>query len=336
MNNAIQLIQSPIIKHSLEEMGKSVSDRLSALNLEKQIATEATLATLKATRAELNKESKAFEDQRKAIKEAVLNPYSEFENIYKDEILTKYKQADEILKGKINDFEMSLKAEKKENLLKYFAELCDMEQIDWLNFDRLGINIDLSTSEKKYKLDIFGKVQKIADDISLISSEEYAAEMLVEFKTSLNASQAIQKIRQRKQDEKLEAERLNNERTARRTGQLRSLSFVYHDLTRTYNCIHNESVMISYSDVCTLSDEDWIKRYAELESKTKVKTADNPTPSVLQAPVVSTITHGCDTQPQATKEEEFEAKFIVKGTYAELKALGEFLKSNNYKYQNID
>lgn len=335
-DQTIQLIQSPIIKHSLEEMGKSVSERLSNLNLEKQVATEETLTTLKSLRAELNRESQNFEEQRKAIKNDVLNPYTEFETIYKTEILEKYRDADKTLKEKINDFEMSLKVQKKENLVKYFVELCDMEQIDWLTFDRLNIDINLSTSEKKYKIEIFGAVQKIADDISLISTETHAAEILVEYKESLNASQAIQKVRQRKQEERLEAERLNNERTTKRTNQLRSLSFIYHDLTRTYNWASDELLMISYADIENLSNEDWIKRYAELESKAKGTRETMRTP-VLQAPTISTTNQAPIQQvQQAVSEETFEAKFVVSGTYVELKALSEFLKSNNYKYQNID
>ncbi len=334
-NEVIQLIQSPIIKHSLEEMGKSITERLSSLNLKEQIATEDTLKTLKAIRSELNKESLSFEEQRKTIKNAVLNPYNDFEAIYKSEILEKYKDADKILKEKINDFEMSLKVERKDNLVKYFTELCDMEQIDWLTFDRLGIEVNLSTSEKKYKIEIFGAVQKISDDLSLITTEAHAAEMLVEYKTSLNASQAIQKVRQRKQDERLEEERLKNERTSKRTTQLRSLAFTYHDLSRTYNWVNDETVMISYSDIENLSDEDWIKRYADIESKAKVKQHTNRAP-VLQAPTISAPTQEIASPQPAVKEETFEAKFLVTGTYNELKALSEFLKSNNYKYQNID
>ena len=333
-NEVIQLIQSPIIRHSLEEMGKSVTERLAALNLENQVATEDTLKTLKETRAELNKESQNFEEQRKTIKNAVLNPYNEFEASYKTEILEKYKDADKTLKEKINEFEMSLKVGKKDNLVKYFAELCDMEQIDWLTFDRLGIEVNLSTTEKKYKIEIFGKVQKISDDISLITTEAHAAEMLVEYKTSLNASQAIQKVRQRKQDERIEAERLKNERTSRRTSQLRSLSFTYHDLSRTYNWINDESIMIPYSDIENLSDEDWIKRYADIESRVKVKQDTNRAP-VLQAPTISAPTQEI-ASPQKANEEICEGKFIVTGTYNELKRLSEFLIANNYKYQNID
>lgn len=336
-DQTIQLIQSPIIKHSLEEMGKSVSERLANLNLEKQIATEDTLKTLKDLRAVLNKECQSFEEQRKYIKNSVMDPYTEFETIYKTEILEKYKDADKTLKEKINDFEMSLKIEKKENLVKYFVELCEMEQIDWLTFDRLNIDINLSTSEKKYKVEIFGSVQKISDDISLISTESYAAEILVEYKQSLNASQAIQKVRQRKQDERLELERLNNERTSKRTFQLRSLSFIYHDFTRTYNWVSDETVMINYADVENLPDEEWIKRYADLEFKVK-GNRDISTPPVLQAPTISVTTQEVPVQEakEVVNEELFEAKFIVTANYAKLKTLSEYLKLNDYQYQNID
>ena len=336
INQAIQLTQSPVIMHSLEETGKSVSERLASLNLDKQVATEETLATLKSLRADLNKESQSFEEQRKYIKTAILSPYSEFETIYKSEILEKYKEADKTLKEKINDFEMSLKSEKKESLIKYFDELCKSKQIDWLIFERLGIDVNLSTSEKKYKIEIFGKIEKIADDINLISSETHAAEMLVEYKTTLNASQAIQKVRQRKQEEKLEAERILNTRTSGRISQLKNLAFVYHDLTRTYNWISDESVMINYADIENQSDEEWIKRYAGLEMAVKGKQTDNSAP-VLQAPTVSTTTQtSAQESLQNPMEELREAKFSVTGTYSDLMKLSEFLKSNNYKYQNID
>lgn len=328
-NNSIQLVQSPIIKHTLESVGEKVTARITALGLEKQVATEATITTLKNTRAELNKEAKDFEAQRKTIKEAVMNPYAEFEDIYKSEILTKYKEADDLLKSKINDFEMKVKTEKRDSLILYFKELVEMEQIEWLSFDRLNIDVNLSTSEKKYKEQILSSVQKIVDDINLISTETFSAEMLVEFKKNLNASQSIQSVRKRKEDERLEAERLKSDRTNQRRRQIQSLTFVYHDLTRTFNWIHDESVMVTLGDLENLPNDEWVVKFVELESKTKQDQPEEEKPQILQAPTV-------ENQEQPKEEKICEAKFLVSGTYEQLKALGEFLKSNNYKYQNID
>lgn len=80
-NNQIKLIQTPIIKHSLEQIGLSVTDRLSELNISNLVATEDTISTLKKLRTTLNNEAKEFDTQRKIIKEAVLTPYNDFETI---------------------------------------------------------------------------------------------------------------------------------------------------------------------------------------------------------------------------------------------------------------
>jgi hypothetical protein len=333
-SQSIQLTQVPKIEHSLIEIGKTVSERIAALNLENQVATEDTLKTLKNIRSELNKEAKEFEDQRKAVKNAILTPYDEFDDVYKSEIIDKYKSADEILRAKINEYEMNLKAQKKESLSLYFKELCEMEQIDWLTFDQLGIEVTLSTSEKKYKEDILSKVQKIVDDINLISTETYAAEMIVEYKKTLNASQAIQQVRLRKQDEKLAQERLIQERASRRATQLRDLSFISHDISRTYNWIRDESIMIPYSDIQDLTDEEWIKAYAELEAIAKQPKAAESAP-VLQAPTEVVQSPACKESLQAQKEPIVEAFILVKDTPTRLIALGELLRANNYKYENI-
>lgn len=328
--NAIKLVQHPIIKHSLEVVGSKVSERIDALNITNQLATEDTIKALKEMRAELNKEAKEFEGQRKTIKEAVLSPYNEFETSYKSQIIDKYKEADELLKTKINEFEMKVKQEKKENLISYFNELVEIEQLDWLSFDRLGIEIALSTSEKKYKEQILSSIQKIVDDLDLIKTETHSAEMLVEFKKSLNASNSIRLIRDRKQAEKEEAERLIRERTNKRTDQLRALSFVFHDLTRTYNWVHDELVLIPYSQIESLTNEDWLSKLSELEQRAKPR--EETKPEVLQAPIV-------EKPKQETIQEEkgglFEVVFSVTESYGKVKALGEYLKSNNYNYKQI-
>lgn len=335
-NNQIQLIQSPIIKHSLEQMGLSVTERLSELNIANLVATEDTISTLKKLRAELNKEAKEFESQRKIIKDAILSPYNDFETIYKEQIIIKYKDADETLKGKVNDFEMKIKTDRKSELEKYFAEICAMEEIDWLTFNRLCIRlcieINLSTSVKKYKEQVLEGIQAIVNDLDLVNTDAYATEILVEYKKSLNVSQSIKIVRERKAQEKTEADRLHMQVVSKRTAQLRSIGLVYHDLTRTYNWMNDESVMVKNSDVEALSDSDWTKKYSEVESKVNRQRQIQFTVP-LQAPVVEKQ----NNTPKKEKEPEvFEAKFMVKETYDRLMILSKFLKDNGYSYENID
>lgn len=350
MTAEIKLIQNPIIQQNLVEMGKSVTERLSSLNLENQVATEDTIKTLKSMRAELNKEAREFEEQRKFVKTAVLSPYDEFEALYKSEIIEKYKSADALLKDKINAFEMNIKTTMRNNLVAYFNEICEVEGIDWLTFDRLEIDINLSTSEKKYKEQIADTIGRIKDDLSLIASDKYSAEILVEYKKTLKASQSIQAVRQRKESERLEAERIKSQRTELRRKKVIDLRFIYHDLTKTYNWVFDESIMISFQDIENLSDEDFAKKFSDVkfrvdEKKNEMEQVDKK--EVLQAPQEQAIPFvQVEQQIQQpviveikeipVEEEIFNAKFVVSGTYSQIMALGEYLKLNNYNYQNID
>lgn len=330
INNKIQLIQTPVIKHSLIQMGLSVTNRLSELNIDNLVATEDTISTLKKLRATLNNEAKEFETQRKIIKDAVLSPYNDFEIIYKEQIITKYKEADETLKTKVNDFEMKIKTERKIELEAYFREICDMEQIDWLTFTRLGIEINLSTTVKKYKEQILEKLQAIVNDLDLIATDTFATEIFVEYKRTLNISLSIKTVRERKANEKAEADRILMQTVSKRTAQLRTIGLVYHDLTRTYNWVNDQSVMVKHSEAESLSDTDWQKKITELENKTK-RPVQLPIP--LQAPTVEGQSNPTKTE---VKPEAFDAKFWVTDTYDRLMLLSKFLKDNGYNYKNID
>lgn len=325
METSITLVQNPIIKHNLEIIGKSITKKISELNLKNQVATEDTVKTLKEIRAELNKELKEYELQRKAIKDAVMNPYLEFEKVFKEQITDKFKDADDTLKNSINSFELSVKTEKRNSLKTYFEEICKVEKIDWLSFDSLNLDINLSTTEKKYKEQILEKVNSVIDDLKLINTEEYAVEILVEYKKTLKASQAIQEVRKRKEAEKIEEEQIKIRVSQQRQSQLISIGFNFDDITQTFRL--NDSV-ISVKEIETLSNEEWVKTYALF--KNLIEIPDEP----LEAPVAETKETVKTTEP-AKQETIYTAKFIVKATYDELKKLGDFLKSNNYNYKNI-
>ncbi|MDR2652685.1 MAG: DUF1351 domain-containing protein [Prevotellaceae bacterium] len=332
-NQKITLVQRPIIQHRLQELGSGVTERIAMLNIENQVATEDTITALKSLRAELNKEAKEFETQRKALKEALMKPYNEFEDIYKFEIIEKYKEADELLKSKINNFEMRIKAEKREALINYFNELVSFEGIDWLTFDRLDIEVGLSVSEKKYKEQISEKVGKIIEDLDLINTETYAPEILVEYKKTLNVSQSISQIRQRKEQERLEKERIIAQRTDKRIDALRKLAFVKSDIAKAYYLVNDNEVSVSLADIESLENPEWAKRYAELEQAVKSKSQPKEEQRVepLPQPKVEVL-----QQPKEQAEQEiYEAKFSVTGTLNELQKLKEFLITNNYQYKNL-
>ena len=115
----IKLTTLPVIEHDLMTVGRMVDERLQMLNISNLVATDDTIQTLKTLRADLNKEFKDFEEQRKVVKDLVMKPYNEMDGIYKQMITDKYKQATETLKDKIGEFENKIK-EDKIILLNFF------------------------------------------------------------------------------------------------------------------------------------------------------------------------------------------------------------------------
>lgn len=205
---AIELVQLPIIREHLAVVGAEVSERINALDIKNIIANEESVKRLKNIRAELNKELDVYEAQRKTIKESIFAPYNEFERIYKTEISEKYKEAGETLKTKIASVEDAMKSEKRDNIKQYFAELCASENIDFVGFDAVGLEINLSTSEKQYREKCNEFISKINDELVLIDTQDFKAEILVEYKKTLNAARAISDVRNRKEAEAKEAEKL--------------------------------------------------------------------------------------------------------------------------------
>lgn len=344
MDNQITLVQSPIIQHKLEEAGKKVSKRIEELELDKQIATVETVKSLKDLRAELNKELADFETQRKFIKEGVNNPYLAFETTYKTEISDKYKAAVDLLKDKIASVEDKIKREKLNSVKSYFDELCLSESIDFIEFEKLGIEINLSTTEKKYKEQIYEYINKVIDDLALIKTTEFEAEILTEYKTSLNVSNAITSVKNRKEQEKQTAAKLKAEQTQNRKNYLVKLGLNFVEITNSYE--YNADIYVSLNDVENLSKEDFTAKYAEIEVKindlkaSQIEVIETPISTEQESPITNSpkavISAPISTPKLETPVEEIKvAQFEVKATMSKLRALGEFMKSNGIEYKNI-
>ena len=73
--------QLPIIEEKLQALSIEIDEKVeNALSL---VCTEETRKDIKEVRASLTKQFKELEEQRKFVKNAVLDPYNKFEEIYK-------------------------------------------------------------------------------------------------------------------------------------------------------------------------------------------------------------------------------------------------------------
>lgn len=185
----IAVKQLPVIVEQLQTIKEAVTERTEkALAL---VCTDETLTAVKKERAELTKEFKAWEEKRKEVKKAVMSPYEQFESVYKDCITDVFKIADEELKRKIDAVEQALKDEKTAELKAYFDEYLQSKNIDFLTFDRARIDVTKSASKKSLKEQAKSFIDRVSDDLALIDTQENKAEILTEYKQSLNVSAAI-------------------------------------------------------------------------------------------------------------------------------------------------
>lgn len=195
MKDLIIIKQLPQIEEHLKELSIEVEQKVE--NAKSLVCTEENVKTIKEVRADLNKEFKEVEKQRKAVKEQVLAPYMQFEEIYKEFISDKYKSADIDLKQKVETVENELKAQKEQEIKDYFEEYKMANNIDFITYEQAKINVTLSASKKSLKEQAKGFIDKIVDDLKLIETQEHKAEILVEYKQSLNVSNAITTVANR-------------------------------------------------------------------------------------------------------------------------------------------
>ena len=195
-NEIIVVKQLPVIEQQLAQIKQQVAERVETVT--SLVVTEDTVKTVKKARTELNAEFKAWEDKRKEVKKAVITPYEKFEEVYNDCISNSYKTADKLLKQRIDEVENELKAEKAAEVKSYFEEYLASKGIDFVTYEQAGINVTLSASLKGLKEQAKAFIDRIVSDLALIETfTDLKAEILVEYKKSLNVSDAITGVKAR-------------------------------------------------------------------------------------------------------------------------------------------
>ncbi|MBQ1293062.1 MAG: DUF1351 domain-containing protein [Clostridiales bacterium] len=195
-NEIIVVKQLPIIEQQLAQIKQQVAERVETVT--SLVVTEDTVKAVKKARAELGAEFKSWEEKRKEVKKAVITPYEKFEEVYNDCISNSYKTADKLLKQRIDEVENELKAKKAAEVQSYFEEYLASKGIDFVTYAQAGLNITLSASLKSLKEQAKAFIDRIESDLKLIETfTDLKAEILVEYKKSLNVSDAITGVKAR-------------------------------------------------------------------------------------------------------------------------------------------
>lgn len=211
IENLIVIKQLPQIEEHLKDLSSEIDVKVK--NAKKLVCTEESVKTVKQIRANLTKDFKNLEEQRKTVKEQILAPYMQFEEVYKTYVSNKYKEADIDLKQKIDSTENELKKQKEQEIEKYFEEYKTANNIDFVDFKQANINVTLTASKKNLKEQAKTFIDEIVDDLKLIETQEGKEEILVEYKRNLNVSKSIQEVANRHkllEEEKKRQEELKN------------------------------------------------------------------------------------------------------------------------------
>ena len=303
----ITLKQAPIIIYEkIKAVGQQVETKIAELNLDNQLVTDETLKSAKNTRATLRKELAVFEEQRKFIKEQVNAPYEAFEKAYKEHIKVHYDNADSTLKDKINQVENRLREDKIARIKEFFTELCLSQGIDFLIFERLPLNITLSASDKSLKEQVTGFVSEVSKSLQLIESlnepDEFKAEILTDYKQTLDIARAIQGAQYRRQQREAELQRIEAQRVAAEQARAAAAARA--------------------------------QAQAPLQAPAQVTYEAQPAPPVQPAaPIQPEPVQEATQAAQEDENEIVQSTFTVIGTRAQLRALRDFLDNNNIQYQ---
>lgn len=194
-SSLIQVKQIPVIIENLKSVKSEIEKKVNSAC--EMVCTDENYKEIKKLRSELNKQFSEFESRRKAVKSEIMTPYEAFETVYKDCVTNPYKKADSALKGKINATEQELKRVKYEKSKSYFEEYKKSLDIDFVTYEQVNLNITMSVSLKKLKETIKNFLDKVMDDLKLISTQPHTDEILYEYKRSLNVSASITTVSER-------------------------------------------------------------------------------------------------------------------------------------------
>lgn len=148
-DSLIVVQQLPIIKEQLHSIKAQAQESVKeALSL---ACTEETLKVVKERRAALNRDRKDLDARRMAVKKQIMQPFEDFDEVYKECVTDVYGPADEALKGKITDVEAGLKADKEKKVKDYFAEMVKASGVEWVTYEDVGVAVTLTASLKSLK-----------------------------------------------------------------------------------------------------------------------------------------------------------------------------------------
>lgn len=170
---------------------------------EKLAITEDMIPEIKKEKAEVNKAKAVVGDYRKNIVKEFNKPLEQFVTLAK-ETEKALVDAYNSINDQVAKYENETKAKKEEEIKTYFADYAAYLQIDFVPYERVGINVTLSASVKSLKATVKAFLDKVKEDLNLIDTQDHKAEILAEYKQTLDVSKSILTVKDRIEREERE------------------------------------------------------------------------------------------------------------------------------------
>lgn len=218
MNNLVEVrVEKNLgtISSNLDAVEESIKAYVA--EYENYVVSQDSVADSKKLLADIRKQKKALDDERKQIKKDWNAPYAAFEK-RANEVIALYDKPINLINSQLSQFEEDRKAKKKEEIISIYneskgelEEYAPLERIYNSKWENAG------TSTKSIREDIQLEFDKVAMEISTIKSMEskYEDKGLEEYKRTHSMQAAIQCMNDYRKKEEEVLARQEAERKAR-------------------------------------------------------------------------------------------------------------------------
>ena len=214
LDSAIKVSQLPEIEDQLKvirEWVKGVADRAKTVE-----CTEENLQEVKENRAFLNSMHAEFYKKHKEILERVEAPIKRYKETYKECVTDIFNDANVTLGNAVLDVQDGMKGRCEQLLRTFFDELTQTQGIGFLKYEQAGVTVSMADARaktqppKKLREQLERFVLRVGQDVDMILTLENAEEILAVYKQTLNATDAIQAVNERRRQ--IEQARAEQER----------------------------------------------------------------------------------------------------------------------------
>ena len=216
IDQLVKVKQLPVIAQELATVKGEIDARVEYVKTLK--VNDKNFKFVKSELADIRKLFNALESKRKSVKKQILQPYEEFEPLYNELAKTPLQDAISYLDEQVKTQTKVLIDEKADKAREYYKGVCENLGINFVKFEQIGLNITLSVTHKKLCEQISAFFEKVTEELKLIDTQgEHKAEILVEYKKTLNVAQSITKVSERykaiaEEQARIEAEKAEREK----------------------------------------------------------------------------------------------------------------------------